>query len=213
MTQPSFRPALPSDEERLGEIAYQTGFFGDSAARYFPDPHLFADLWVRPYLRGGGGASFVLEVNGRVEGYILGAVDQGRYTRALLKVLLCRVLPKLLGGDYKQPWRTLPYFTRAALFAGPHADWQLFPAHLHLNLLPDVRGQGYSRPLLELHLERLQELGVRGVQLSTTLENVAALHVYRKYGFQVVAAKRTALWTPWLGHRAVHVALAKTLRR
>ena len=119
--------------------------------------------------------------------------------------------PRLLCGGYSNPLGTLPYFVRSVLFGGPHADWNVFPAHLHLNLLPGVRGQGYSRPLMELHLARLRELGVRGVQLSTTLENRAALRVYEKHGFRLVAARRTALWTPWLGHPAVHVALARQL--
>lgn len=221
MTRPlpdgiTLRPAHQEDEARLGEIAFLTGFFGDSAARYFPDARLYGDLWVRPYLRGGGAASFVVEgpdgEGGRqVMGYVLGAADQGVYTRALLRVIFLRMIPHLFTGRYRQPWKAAPYLIRAALFASPHADWAVFPAHLHLNLLPGVRGLGLSRPLLEANLAALTALGVRGVQLTTTLENVAALRVYEKHGFTLVAAQRSALWTPWLGHPAEHVALARPL--
>lgn len=204
-----YRPAEPRDERRLGEIAHATAYFGDPATRHFPDEALFADLWVRPYLRGGGGASFVVELDGEVQGYLLGAPDPAAYRRAVARTVQGRVLPRLLTGQYRRPWPGLLYLLRAALFNGPHADPALFPAHLHLNLLPAARGQGLSGPLLDLHLARLAELGVRGVQLSTTLENTAALRTYRRRGFVVVGVRRTPLWTPWLGRPAVHVVLTR----
>lgn len=204
-----YRPAEPRDERRLGEIAYATGYFGDPATRYFPDEVLFADLWVRPYLHGGGGASFVVELAGEVQGYVLGAPDPAAYQRALTRTVRGHVLPSLLAGRYRRPWPGLWYLLRAGLHSGPHADPAVFPAHLHLNLLPAARGQGLSGPLLDLHLARLAGLGVRGVQLSTTLENVAALRTYRRRGFVVAGARRTPLWTPWLGHPAVQVVMTR----
>lgn len=206
-----YRPAELRDEHRLGEIAHATGYFGDPATRFFPDEALFADLWVRPYLHGGGGASFVVELGGEVQGYILGSPDPAAYRHAVTRTVRQRVLPRLLAGQYRQPWPGLLYLLRAALFGGPHADLALFPAHLHLNLLPAARGQGLSGPLLDLHLARLAELGARGVQLSTTLENAAALRTYRRRGFVIAGARRTALWTPWLGRAAVHVVMTRPI--
>lgn len=206
-----YRPAEPRDERRLGEIAHATGYFGDPATRFFPDQVLFADLWVRPYLHGGGGASFVAELDGEVQGYVLGAPDPVAYQRALIRTVTRHVLPRLLTGRYLRPWPGLVYLLRAAVFSGPHADPAQFPAHLHLNLMPGARGQGLSGPLLELHLARLAELGVRGIQLSTTLENTAALRTYRRRGFVVAGARRTALWTPWLGRPAVQVVLTRSV--
>ncbi|WP_291423177.1 GNAT family N-acetyltransferase [Deinococcus sp.] len=207
----TIREATPADEQPIGEVAYQTGFFGESAARYFPDQRLFADLWVRPYFAGAGRVAFVAERRGQVEGYILGAPDQAVYTRAVLGVVFGVVLPGLLTGRYRRPWPALPYFVRGQLLSSPHGDWNVFPAHLHLNLLAEARGFGLSRPLLERYLERLNALGVRGVQLSTTLENQVALKVYAKQGFILIASRRSAFWKPWLGHGTVHLVLAKPL--
>ncbi|KQR22795.1 GNAT family N-acetyltransferase [Deinococcus sp. Leaf326] len=204
-----YRSAEPRDERLLGEIAHATGYFGDPATCFFPDLQLFADLWVRPYLHGGGGASFVVELGGEVQGYILGAPDPDAYRRAVVQTVQQRVLPRLLAGQYRRPWPGLLYLLRAAVFGGPHADPETFPAHLHLNLLPIARGRGLSGPLLELHLARLAELGARGVQLSTTLENAAALRTYQRCGFVISGARRTPLWTPWLGRPAVHVVMTR----
>lgn len=208
---PRLRPATLTDQAAVGHVAYLTGFFGESAERSFPDPALFADLWVRPYLEEPGPASLVAEVSGQVVGYVLGAPAPAAYGRALRAVVLRRVLPRWLGGQYPRPLAAGPYLLRALRFPSPHAPWDVYPAHLHLNLLAAARGSGLGRRLLEAHLAALKAAGVSGVQLSTTRENAVALSLYRTCGFEEVAARVTPLWTPWLGRPVEHLALARRL--
>ncbi|MBZ9753269.1 GNAT family N-acetyltransferase [Deinococcus sp. HMF7604] len=199
------RPVRPSDEAAVGRVAYQTGFFGDSAARYFRDAALFAALWVGPYFRGGGFGGFVAQQGPEVVGYVLGSPSPLLYRRAVLRVVA------------QQAWqlRALrtgwPYLWRAARWPGPHADSGRFPAHLHLNLLPQARGQGAGEGLLRAHLQVLAGAGVPGVQLATTTENAAALRLYARLGFTEAARQVTPLWTPWLSHPAEHLCLTKAL--
>lgn len=199
----------PADEARLGEIAYLTGFFGGSAERYFPDPQLFADLWMRAYFRLPDSVGFVAQVSGDVIGYIIGSVDERAYRRALVRVVVDTVLPGLLSRRYRRPLAALPYLLRSLRYPSPHVSVGEFPAHLHLNLLPTSRGLGLGDNLLQGFLQRLRERGVPGVQLSTTDENVAALGLYRKAGFSVAAAEQTQLWTPWLGRPARQLCLVR----
>lgn len=193
----------------MGQIAYQTGFFGQSAAPYFANERLFARLWVGPYFRGGGFACLVAESEGEILGYILGSPDPARYGRALRRVLLGRTLPRLT--PLHQTWASLPYLLRAGRYPSPHADWTQFPAHLHINLLPQARGLGVGKRLLAAHLDILRGAGVAGVQLSTTTENRAALELYRQFDFVQLATAETPLWTPWLGHPAEHLGLGLRL--
>lgn len=146
-------------------------------------------------------------------GYALGAPDPGVYGRALRAVVLRRVLPRCLGGRHTRSLAAGPYLLRALRFPSPHAPWNLYPAHLHLNLLPAARGPGLGlgRRRLEAHLRALEAAGVPGVQLSTTRENAAALILYRTCGFEEVAARVTPSWTPWLGRPVEHLALARRL--
>ena len=210
MTEPPvIRPVRGDDEAVVGQIAFQTGFFGDSAARYFPAPRLFALLWVGPYFHGAGQAGYVAEQGSRVLGYVLGAPEPGRYRRALWRVI---------NGGLWRAWpapepllRCLAYLGRAARFPPAHADWDTYPAHLHLNLLPGARGHHLGERLLRTHLAALTAAGIPGVQLSTTSENRAALGLYRKLGFHVVTERQTALWTPWLGHPTSQVVMARSL--
>lgn len=211
--RPLIRPARPGDEARLGEIAYLTGFFGDSAQAYFPDRQLFADLWVRPYLRLDHNVSFVAQVGAEVVGYILGSVNEAEYRRVLLRDLAGTVLPGALIRRYRRPLSGLPYLTRTLLYPSPHAPEAEFPAHLHLNLLPQTRGLGLGRALLLTFLQRLTDLGVPGVQLSTTDRNRSALGLYRTAGFVVAASRQTRLWTPWLSAPVRQLCLTRPLAR
>ncbi|WP_371809840.1 N-acetyltransferase family protein [Deinococcus sp. JMULE3] len=144
---------------------------------------------------------------GGVAGYVLGSPDGRLYRRAVRRVLR--------GAWRDTPPSALPgvirYLLRAALYPGPHAPEDRYPAQLHLNLLPRMRGQRLGDPLLAAHLEALRALGVPGVQLSTTSENRAALALYRRHGFQVAGRRVTDLWTPWLGYPAEHVVMTLDL--
>jgi len=63
----------------------------------------------------------------------------------------------------------------------------LFPAHLHINLLDEVRGQGLGRQLLETLLRALAADGARGVHLGVARSNTAARHFYAALGFRTIA--------------------------
>ncbi len=207
----ALRQAHPEDLEHLGNIAYDTGFFGKPADIYFGDRRLFTDLWVRPYLFGPGHCNLVAELAGEVVGYIIGSPDIRRYERYMLTTLAPYLLRRWLAGNYPRWRRSLRFLLRALRYRSRHAPVERYPAQLHLNLLPRARGQGLGKALLESHLDCLSASGVPGVQLSTTRENVAAINLYEKCGFRVFEEYPLPLWHPWLGHDAVHVVMVKGL--
>lgn len=206
----TIRPMQPADMEAVGQVAYATGYFGASAARYFPAPRLFALLWVGAYFRGAGFGCFVAELDGQVVGYILGAPTPELYSRGLWRAIA--QIPGALPPPARLP-RAVYYLLRMWHFAAPHIDEARYPAHLHINLLPAARGHRLGERLLRAHLQTLAGAGVPGVHLSTTSENVAALGLYRKLGFSVLAAQPTPLWRPWLGRDTTQLLLGLELRQ
>lgn len=204
------RQVKPIDFASLGQIAYQTGFFGESAARFFPSAPLFADLWVRPYLEEGSACNFLAESEGQVLGYIIGTLDLRLYRRWFLGHLL-ELLGKAVGGGYPHWWESLPYLLRMARYPARAAPLESFPAQLHINLLPQSRGLGLGQRLMDSYLDCLRARGVVGVQLSTTHENQAALKLYERNGFVIFSEYSSPLWRPWLGHDTVHVVMTKSL--
>lgn len=73
------------------------------------------------------------------------------------------------------------------------------------------RGAGLGTVLLLQHLACLRSRGVKGVQLSATRENLAAVHLCEKVGFIVARDRSSPLWRPWLGHEAIHLAMTRRL--
>ncbi|MFC6591846.1 GNAT family N-acetyltransferase [Deinococcus lacus] len=205
-------PVTPADLRPLGRVAYQTGFFGESAARYFPDERLFALLWVWPYLRTQTpGNLAACGAGGEMLGYILGETSPARYRRHLAAATLLGSLATLGGEVRHAPLACWSHLGRLARFSAPHASERLYPAHLHINLLPQARGLGLGRQLLGAHLAALERAGVPGVQLSATAENSAALGLYFSAGFSVLAEQETDLWTPWLGRPTRQLVLGLRL--
>ena len=204
------RHGKSTDYAELGHIAYETGYFGENAETFFPDRALFSELWIRPYLDGVGCCNFVVQSQGLVTGYIIGTCDLDAYGRYFVRQTP-KLLRGLLTGGYPR-WRgCLPYLLRMLRYPSKTAPTKDFPAQLHINLLPESRGQGLGSQLLETYLECLKRKNVPGVQLSTTRENEAAIGLYKKVGFEVWLEYESPLWRPWLGRDAVHVVMTKRL--
>lgn len=205
------RPLRTEDFAEVSEIAYATGYFGAPAGTYFPDQELFADLWIRPYFVAGP-FGFGAERGGQLLGYIIGTPAWPEYRQAFARVLPL-VLRRAASRGYSYPAGGLPYLLRALRFPNPHAPEALYPAHLHLNLAPESRGLGIGSALLGAYLDALATQGVPGVQLSTTLENQAAVALYQKHLLTVWSDRTSPLWQPWLGHPARHIVMTRSLAR
>jgi DNA-binding MarR family transcriptional regulator/ribosomal protein S18 acetylase RimI-like enzyme len=58
-------------------------------------------------------------------------------------------------------------------------------------ILPEYRGQGLGKKMMDLFMDFLQECRYESCYLMTTHEQQAAAHVYRSYGFKLTAEKES----------------------
>jgi ribosomal protein S18 acetylase RimI-like enzyme len=206
------RPANHADLAGIGHVSHQTGLLGDPIAPHFPDEALWTDAFVRPFIEAGC-CNFVVEHEGRIVGYIIGSCDPKRFERYLRRRLPWLILGRWLRGAYPRWWRDLSYLWRAWQGHGDAAPWRLYPAQLHINLLPEARGRGLGSRLLQTFLDCLREKGVRGVQLGTTERNRAALELYHRFGFRVFSNQRSSFWLPIVGEELHHLRRGRELPR
>lgn len=64
-----------------------------------------------------------------------------------------------------------------------------YPAHLHMNLHPDFRGQGLGEELVQAFVSELMVRQIRGVHLVTTT-SARNVRFYKKTGFEDIDQRR-----------------------
>lgn len=61
---------------------------------------------------------------------------------------------------------------------------------MNLAVVPEARGEGHARLLMEDFLSEARSLGVRDVWLEVAVTNTAAIALYRAYGFEDVRVRK-----------------------
>ncbi|NCN04478.1 MAG: GNAT family N-acetyltransferase [Spirochaetales bacterium] len=179
----------PCDLPYLYEICTLTGLRGGDAGADYDDSRLLGHIFVGPYVEREPELTFTALVDGVPMGYILGTADSRAfdgYFRQRWKPDLAQLYPKkktykpaqkqLLG---RKIWTTnsdLPDFCPK------------YPAHLHIDILPDAQGQGIGRSLMEQFTQALAALGVGGFHFGVDPLNSGALGFYHKLGLEQIGA-------------------------
>lgn len=186
MAEIEIRPYAPRDRERVRLIVFETGYMGDPVDWLWRDRESFADLFTKYYTDREPESLFVAESDGNVVGYLTGCVDSSRALGSSMRESL-RIIGR---GALFRPglaaffWRSIFDIVRDR---GTSEDVLLdarWPAHLHIDLLPEARGRGVGRRLIGCWFARLRELGSRGVHLGTFAENRNAIGFFEACGFE-----------------------------
>ncbi len=211
----SIRSYRPADRAAIRRLCCDTGYLGNPVDDLFQDRELFADLFTNAYLKYQPGWALVAEADGRVVGYLLGAVSP--YFEVFLMrcgfVTTIKMVLRLLAGRYSRhaPSRR---FVGWLLTSGYREQPKHPPdaAHLHCDLEREFRGRGVMRRLWEVYEERLRRFGVTrcyGAFFSHPRRRPEA--VYARYGFSVFDRRRTSLFEPAISDPVEVVCVQKSI--
>ncbi|WP_296666893.1 GNAT family N-acetyltransferase [Demequina sp.] len=177
------RAATTADHARIARICLLTGAQGDDATGRFTDDTALSDVYATPYLHGPGGFCLVWDVDGEACGYVLGTSD----TAAFQRWFVAEWWPEV--SRHHRP-RTTDDAWLLPSAADPErmmiAQLDEFPAHLHIDLLPECQGKGVGRAMIEAACALLAERGVPGVHLGAERANAGAQAFYPRVGFVAV---------------------------
>lgn len=114
--------------------------------------------------------------NDRAIGYIFCAENYDAYKARFMAEYLPRFDPSL---------------TRRIENAAHSADMQAkykdtYPAHLHIDVLPEYQRMGLGHKLVDTLCAHLRSKGVKGVMLTTAPDNKVGRGFYDKYGFTLL---------------------------
>jgi hypothetical protein len=177
----------PSDRAAVRELCCRTGFLGNAIDPVYEDRELFADFLTTWYTDHEPESSFVIEMNGKLCGYLLGSrrpLLNQLYSFQQNVVLFVRAL-------LRYP-RYNPASRRFILWMVKHG-WREVPAapsrmpHFHINLLPEARKISTTRALMSAYLSYLYRCGEKKVYGQiVTFESRRGERMFERYGFKVM---------------------------
>ena len=75
-----------------------------------------------------------------------------------------------------------------------------YPAHLHIDLLPEAQGRGLGSQLIQTMLSLLEPC--EGVHVEVHISNIRAQRFYKKHGFQHIITHKETVWMGRKGLKA-----------
>src|ERR1700722_19653253 len=181
------RQFSPSDREVVRRLCCETGYLGNPLDPVSEDRRLFADFLTGYYTDWEPESAFVIEVDGRVMGYLLGSRQPFRqqvYSIYQNIVLFYKIISRYWG--YTPASRR---FVHWILLNG----WREVPAaprrtaHFHINLLAEARNVPTTRALMDAYLAYLSEHGEKRVYgQMVTFESRRGAKMFERYGFRVL---------------------------
>ncbi|MHA3683733.1 GNAT family N-acetyltransferase [Leucobacter sp. HY1908] len=199
------RPFVSADSAALADVCTRTANVGADATGMLCDDALWGDLFAVPYgvhdaslcwvveAVGGPAAWFTVgPAAGRVVGYIVGTADTRAFARWFRTEWWAsragRYLRGAQGGALQDEF--LAYgdgISPEAQSAAASALTRDYPAHLHINLLPEAQGSGLGRRLINTLCDELVRRGVPGLHLTMNAKNAPAGAFYERLGFRFLA--------------------------
>lgn len=182
----TIRPFHASDIPALYRICLETGNNGKDATALYQDGELLAHYYAAPYAILEPELCFMLTNAGRPCGYILGTRDSEHFARQTEErwFPILRQRYPLPAADDKSHDAGMIRNIHRGCPAAP--ELAAYPAHLHIDLLPEGQGQGHGRALMATFVGRLRELGVPALHLGVGIHNRGAIAFYQRVGFHTI---------------------------
>ncbi|GAA0576420.1 N-acetyltransferase [Paractinoplanes ferrugineus] len=174
-----------ADLAAVYDICVRTADAGADARGKFSTDELWGDLFAGPYVHLEPDLAFVVDDGGVVVGYVVGTGDTEAFAQRYPAQWFARIRDR-----YPEPPPPPRSAEQDLIALHYHPDHIVvpevlaeFPAHLHIDLLPEHQGRGFGRRLIERFTEAVDAPGVHVAMLTA---NVPARGFYDRLGFEVL---------------------------
>ncbi|MET3614223.1 ribosomal protein S18 acetylase RimI-like enzyme [Rhizobium aquaticum] len=196
----AIRTARPSDEASIMDICLRTADAGKDGTQCYSDPRLPGFVWALPYIRLCPDNAFVLTHGEQVMGYCVAAPDTVAFEECLKKEWWPMLRAELQGFSPGTPHdeNVLAYIHNPPGTPSRIAD--LYPAHLHINVLPELQKGGHGSRLFSRQIQALTTSGVTGVHLGINPRNEGVVAFYRRFGLLEIGRTPSIIMAMRLNH-------------
>ncbi|GAA4966928.1 GNAT superfamily N-acetyltransferase [Nonomuraea thailandensis] len=171
----------PGEIDQLYDICVRTAAWGRDASGLLAEHRLLGDIFVGPYLACAPDLAWVLateEVQGTPSqpvGYFLAVAD----TVAFEDKWEHEWWPRLRAQSPRRPVQpgSPDVWLHSYVENPPRTPADItsrYPAHIHVDLLPEAQGNGHGRRLWTTAIKALRSRGVPGVHLGVAARNTNA---------------------------------------
>lgn len=166
------RNVTESDFKSVRYICHAT-----ATAKAFKDSmKLVTALYCDYYIENEPENCFVLcDEFDKAVGYILCSADDEKFQKGIKPYL-----------EKAKDINCLAAFSLAMEQKLTKKERALYPAHLHIDILPSFQGKGGGRELINTLITHLKSNGVKGVRLGVSQANQGAVAFYERMGFKRV---------------------------
>jgi ribosomal protein S18 acetylase RimI-like enzyme len=186
----SIRPYRAADLPTLYDICLRTADAGEDASGTYraADHDLLGAIFAAPYAVLEPELTFVVDDgHGQAVGYILGTSDTTEFAKRFRDEWLPTVGDRWPApqGEPATPGAEMAYLLHTPeRMVRP--DLAGYPAHLHIDVLPDFQRSGHGRGLMTAFLGALAAKGVPAVHLAMLATNTSARAFYDRLGFHEI---------------------------
>jgi ribosomal protein S18 acetylase RimI-like enzyme len=188
------RAYQPSDREAVRSICCETGYLGAPVEPIYADRPSFADLITSYYTDVEPESALVVDVDGKVVGYLLGCLDS-RKAWSAERIALRHVFTRgvcFRPGTAGFYWRSL-YDGTVDVVRGatqrPEPDLTKWPGHTHFSVLPEARSLPVVPGLFRQFFKLARERGCHAVHGEVFVENERAMAMHKALGFSMEGDK------------------------
>jgi len=182
------RRAQLSDLPACREVCLGTGDSGADAHHLFSLPEILSDIFVAPYFEFCLEFGWVLENDqAKVVGYVLGCPDTATFESQLQDIWWPRIRAKYenIEAVTNEDRECLAFLAKPV--PAPLDVSRRYPAHGHIDLLPEAQGAGWGLRMMTTMMDALKATGVSGMYLDVSAVNFRAHKFYAKLGFTEIA--------------------------
>ncbi len=185
----TIRKLRPEDEEAVLTICFLTLDNNNEKYRELSGLH-----WAVPYLRYELENCFaVADAEDIPVGYILSSPEAKNFRKLFrprmkkeIKQALRKQRKEFPLGMYIREYIESVHYTNSL----PRNMEQQYPAHLHINILPEHQGKGLGVMLIKSLVDHLKDMGCSGVHLGVSRNNTGAIRFYERTGFKLLKKRR-----------------------
>ncbi len=185
------RPYHSSDLVALYHICLHTGNSGEDGSHLYQDPNLLGHYYAAPYAVLEPDLSFILTHDGKPCGYVLGVRDTASFGKRCETDWFPPLREQYPRPDAEDQSRDASMIRAIHAGHSTENDPIDYPAHLHIDILPEGQGQGWGRKMIETLLDQLRCFDVPAVHLGVGNRNTRAIGFYEHVGFHKVKAQAT----------------------